>query len=298
MERARPSFDWIRAFSMAFAGLAAVFVAIMVVSFWVQSVPVWRHAGWGHLTGLQWFFRAQLFGAAPMLYGTIMVAATGLLVATPIGIGVAIFTAEILPGRLRIPVIATIQLLAGVPSVVFGLLGVLVLRGWVERLLQPFDPLSGDTLLTAGLLLAVMILPTIAALADDALRGVPATARFGARALGLTRAETLFGVTLPQAWPGLVAAVLLGLGRAVGETIAVFLVVGRQDNQWPSSLLSLRPLTEAGQTITSKLGGTETFLAYGDPLHWGAIMGLASILLALTIAISVLGAWLGDARAR
>src|SRR5947208_1585453 len=134
--------------------------------------------------------------------------------------------------------------------------------------------------LTAGLWLAVMVLPTIMTLADDALRGVPAQQRLAARGLGLTRAQTVLSVVLPQARRGLVAAVLLGLGRALGETIAVFLVVGRQDNQWPEKLLSLRPLIAPGQTLTSKLGGSETFIAYADSLHWGAIVGLAIVLLA------------------
>ena len=112
-----------------------------------------------------------------MIYGTLVVAAVALGLAAPIGIGAAIFTAEYLPRRLRLVVKLTIELLAGVPSVVYGLLGILLLRNWVYDLLEPFDPLSGDTLLTAGLLLAVMILPTVMTLADDALRAVPAAQR-------------------------------------------------------------------------------------------------------------------------
>jgi phosphate transport system permease protein len=134
-------------------------------------------------------------------------------------------------------------------------------------------------------------------LADDALQGVPGSQRRAARALGLTRAETTVSVVLPQAWGGLVAALLLGLGRALGETIAVFLVVGRQDNQWPEKLLSLRPLAEPGQTLTSKLGGSETFLAFGDPLHWAAMMGLAVVLLGLVMTVTRLGFALGHSSA-
>src|SRR5262249_45972188 len=150
-------------------------------------------------------------------------------------------------------------------------------------------PLSGDTLLTAALLLAVMILPTIMTLADDALRDVPSAQRLAARGLGLTHTEAVFSVTLPQAGRGICSAVLLGLGRALGETIAVFLVVGRQDNQWPESLWSLQPLIKAGQTLTSKLGGSETNIAYGDPLHWAAIVGLGLILLVVTGMVTFFG---------
>jgi phosphate transport system permease protein len=166
---------------------------------------------------------------------------------------------------------------------------VLFLRNWIYDLLQRFDPVSGDTLLTAAVLLAVMILPTIMTLADDALRGVPAAQRMAARGLGLNSTEAALHVSIPQAAPALVAAVLLGLGRALGETIAVFLVVGRQDNQWPENLFSLRPLIESGQTITSKLGGSETNIAYGDPLHWGAMVGLGLLLLAIVTIFTLAG---------
>jgi phosphate transport system permease protein len=266
-----------RIVSHGFTLLTLLFLAAMLGLFLWQSLPVWRHEGTTYLTGNRWFYRAELFGALPMIFGTAVVALIALALAAPIGIGAAVFTAEMLPRRWRLGVKVLVELLAGVPSVVYGLLGILYLRNWIYNALEPFDPLSGDTLLTAGVLLAVMILPTVMTLSDDALRGVPAAQRLAARGLGLTRAETVFGVTLPQAWPGMVAALLLGLGRALGETIAVFLVIGRQDNQ----ALSVRSILEAGQTLTSKLGGSETNIAYGDPLHWAAMVGLGLILLVM-----------------
>lgn len=282
-----------RLLSFGLAALAALAFLGMLALFAVQSAPVWSHAGLGFLSGKSWFFRIRQFGVLPMVYGTLAVSGVALLAAAPLGIGAAVFTAEILPRRARLVVKAAIELLAGIPSVVYGLLGVLLLRDWMYRLLTPWDPLSGDTLLTGGLLLGVMVLPTVMTLADDALAGVPAAQRLAARALGLTRAETAVRVSLRQAFPGLVSAVLLGLGRALGETIAVFLVIGRQDNQWPERLLSLQPLAGAGQTLTTKLGGSETFLAYGDPLHWGAMTGLALVLFGLVAAVSLAGARLG-----
>ena len=283
-------FELTRLASLGFTGLTALTFLGMLALFAVQSLPAWRHSGIGDLIGKRWFFRVHEFGMLPMVYGTLAVSAVALAVAAPVGIGTAFFTVEVLPRWARLPVKTAIELLAGVPSVVYGLLGVLLLRDFVVRLLAPWDPLSGDTLLTAGLLLGVMILPTVMTLADDALSGVAATQRLAARALGLTRAETALRVGLRQAFPGLVSALLLGLGRALGETIAVFLVIGRQDNQWPEHLLSLRPLTEAGQTLTTKLGGSETFIAYGDPQHWGAIMGLGLVLFVVVGAISLAGA--------
>lgn len=283
----RRSWSATQALSILFTGLAVTGVLTMVLMFGWQSLPAWRHEGLGLLTGSKWFYRNELFGAAPMIAGTLMVASIALVIATPIGIGAAIFTSEYLPSRLRLAVKIVIELLAGVPSVVYGLLGILMLRGWIYEMLHAFDPLSGDTLLTAGVLLAIMILPTIMTLADDALRGVPASQRQAARGLGLNQTEVVLHVALPQARKGLLAAVLLSLGRALGEMIAVFLVVGRQDNQWP---VSLRLLVEPGQTLASKLGSSEINIAYGDSLHWGAMAGLGLMLLVLVTTFTVLGA--------
>ncbi|MEM7050296.1 MAG: phosphate ABC transporter permease subunit PstC [Acidobacteriota bacterium] len=270
--------------------LAAAFFAAQVLLLVAESLPLWRHQGLlSYLFGERWFFRVQEFGALPMIYGTVAVATVALSLAAPIGIGAALFSAEYLGPRARWLFKTTVELLAAVPSVVYGLLGVLLLRDLVYRALEPFDPLSGDSLLTAGLLLAVMILPTVMTFADDALAGVSAGQRRAARALGLTHGQTVLRIALPQAWPGLVAAVLLALGRALGETIAVFLVVGRQDNQWPERLWSPAPLIEPGQTLTSKLGGSETFLAYGDSLHWAAIVGLGLVLLGITLTVTLAG---------
>lgn len=272
----------------------ASFLGMVVVFAW-QSQPVWAHAGWEYLWGDQWFFRSERFGARSMLYGTVAVAGIAMLVAAPLGLGASLCTAEMLPRRARLAVKLVIELLAGIPSVVYGLLGVLFLRTWVFDGLSwaGAEPLSGDSLLTAGLLLAVMVLPTVMTLADDALRNVPAAQRRAARSLGMTRAEVILFVSLPQAARGLVAALLLALGRALGETIAVFLVVGRQDNQWPAQLLSLGPLIQPGQTLSSKLGGSETNLAYGDPLHWGALVGLGALLLVMVTLVTWIGTRLG-----
>ncbi|TLD70570.1 phosphate ABC transporter permease subunit PstC [Phragmitibacter flavus] len=266
---------------LAFGGLLAVFL-------W-QSLPVWQAEGVGYVTKNRWFFRQQEFGAAAMIYGSAMVALVALLVAAPLGLGTAVLMSEYLPNRLRWGMKVLVELLAGVPSVVYGLLGILLLREWVYDSFEAFDLLSGDTLLTAGLLLAVMVLPTVVTLGDDALRAVPSTQRRAARGLGLTRAEVVGSVALPQAARGMGAALLLGFGRALGETVAVFLVVGRQDNQLPERWWSMQPLLESGQTLTSKLGGAETSIAYADDLHWGAMMGLGVLLLVLTGVVTLLG---------
>ncbi len=287
--RSARSWTWTRMVSFAFTALTVAFLTGMIVLFVWQSLPVWKQSGSAYITGKSWYFRQQEFGALAMIYGTLVVSLVALLLAAPIGVGAALFTAEVLPRPWRLPVKATIELLAGVPSVVYGLLGILFLRNWVYDGLESFDLLSGDTLLTAGVLLAVMILPTVMTLSDDALSSVSAAQRRAARGLGLTRAETAISVSLAQSWRGVVSALLLALGRVLGETIAVFLVVGRRDNALPESLFVLRPLVEAGQTLTSKLGGSETNIAYGDPLHWAAIVGLGLILLTIVAGITYLG---------
>lgn len=290
----RRSVSLTKAFSYGFSAFAVGVLVFMVVLFVWQSLPAWRHEGFGYLTGKKWFYRDALFGVAPMIYGTAVVSLIALVLAAPVGIGAGMFIAEFLPARVRYAAKLTIELLAGVPSVVYGLLGILFLRDWMYRALTPFDPLSGDTLLTGGVLLAVMILPTLMTLSEDALRAIPATQRAAARSLGLTRTEALLWVALPQARRGILAAVLLALGRALGETIAVFLVVGRQDNRWPENILSPRVWTEAGQTLTSKLGGSETNIAYGGELHWAAIIGLGLVLLVMVGVVTYAGAWLEE----
>ena len=280
--------------SFGFTGVAVAALAGIVILFVRESLPIWGQTGAGFPAGTRWYYRHGLFGTLPMLYGTAAVAAVAMLLAAPLGIGAAIFSAEFLPSRPRIVLKMAVELLAGVPSVVYGLLGILILRNYVYDGLRAagLDPLSGDSLLTAGLLLSIMLLPTVMTLADDALRAVPAAQRQAARGLGLTRTQMILSVTLPHARRGLVAAVLLALGRALGEMIAVFLVVGRQDNVLPASAFSLAPLFNAGQTLASKLGGPETNIAYGDPLHWGAVVGLGLLLLLVVIAVTLCGAWL------
>ncbi len=283
--------DALRLAALGFSAIAIAAFAGLIVVFVLEALPFFRAEGLTGLFGVRWSFRSERFGALPMIYGSLAVSLVAVALAAPIGLGAAVFLSEVLPRRARVAAKVGVELLAGIPSVVYGLLGVLLLRDAVARLLRPFDPISGDTLATGGLLLAVMILPTVVSLGDDALAAVPRSQRNAARALGLGRAETILRAVVPAALPGLGSALLLGLGRALGETIAVFLVIGRQDNQWPERLLALEPLARAGQTVTSKLGGSETFLAYGDPIHWGALLALGLLLLAVVVALSFAGSW-------
>jgi len=266
----------------------SVAIAFFVLIF--GSLALWISQAWpaiaaygSHLiTGKEWFYRDHNFGAASMIYGSVVVSLIAIVLAAPVALAASVCISEYLPKPWRPWAKAMVEFLAAVPSVVYGLLGVLLLREWMEELLLNFDPLSGDMLITAGVLLAVMILPTVTTFSEDSLQAVPASQRLSAHGLALNRAEVIQSIVLPQAWHGMIGAVMLGVGRALGETIAVFLVIGRLDNALPERWLSLAPLVEPGQTLTSKLGGPETHISMGDQNHWGAMLSLGLILLAIS----------------
>ena len=265
--------------------IVCIAAATSIFYLFAGSAAALRKEGLAFFTTSRWVYRHEDFGAASMLFGSAVVAVLALLLAAPVAIAAAVFISEIAPQRLRVMLKVGVELLAGIPSVVYGLLGVLFLRDWIAALYDRLgvDALSADTLFTGGILLAVMVLPTIATLSEDALHAVPLAAREAARGLGLTRSETITSVVVPRAAAGIIGAVLLGFGRAAGETIAVFLVVGRADNR----PLRFGSIVDAGQTITSKLGGSETNIAVGDPLHMSALMTLALLLLLFVLAATL-----------
>jgi phosphate transport system permease protein len=221
-----------------------------------------------------WDFRSHAFHALSMFWGSFIVSMISLILAIPLGLGAAIFCSEYLRGRRRAICKVAIEMLAGVPSVIYGLLGMVFLGTLMAKPLTELGGESGDSLLTAGILLAVMILPTVMTFSDDALRCVPKKFRENALSLGLTQAQTIFCSVLPQARKGILAAIMLAWGRAVGETIAIYMVVGRADAPFVWQDLSIQSIVRAGQTLTTKLGGSEIAIAYGDHHHWGALMGL------------------------
>lgn len=281
--------DILRLVAIAFSVLTVVAVFGIFAFLVAGSVDAFRSEGTSLFTGNRWAYRKQVFQAAAMLYGTAVVSSIAIVLAVPLAFWTAMFLSEVLRERSRLALKFVVELLAGVPSVVYGLLGVLFLRTWMSSLFErlEWDAYSGDTLLTAGVLLAVMILPTLTTLFDDAFRSVPSKYRDAARGLGLTRAETAMSVVTRQAVPGLIGATLLALGRALGETIAVFLVVGRADNRFPRAGEILQSFIDAGQTITSKLGGAETNIAVGDRLHTSALLALGLTLFVLVVGMTL-----------
>ncbi len=246
----------------------------------IGSIPIFRAEGLGFLFGTQWL-PGQSYGALPMIYGTVIVTGIAIAIAFPLGLGTAIVTSEMLRGPSRLAVKGLMELLAGIPGVVYGLLAIAFLTAWIRDF---FGVIDGNTILAAGAILGVMVLPTVMTLSDDAMRAVPRELREQALALGLNRTETVLFVVMPGAFRGMVGAVLLGVSRAMGETIAVMLVIGGID-RIPTPFYNI---FASAQTITSKLG-REAAEAIGAGLHWNAMLGLGLVLFLLVMAVTLIG---------
>ncbi len=255
-----------------------------------QALPAVEKFGLPFLWIQEWDVNKLLFGALPYIYGTLVSSTIALFIALPIGVAVAIVTSErFLPPWVQTPIAFIVELIAAIPSVIVGFWGIYVLipfmmpiQVWLGERLS-FIPLfstspAGPSMLVAGVILAIMILPTIAAISRDVLRAIPPDLRSASAALGATQWETIFGVVLPAALSGILGAAMLGLGRALGETMAVTMVIGNSD-QISVSLLN------PGNTIPALLANQ--FPEASDPLHIGALMYLSLILFALTLAVNI-----------
>jgi len=271
-----PAFWWTGFTALIASGT----IFILFVSLVVESVPVFKSQGVSFLWGADWF-AGEAYGALPMIFGSLMVTGIAVVLVLPFALGSAILTSEFLNGRLRLLIKAAMELLAGVPGIIYGLMGIALLTVWVRDV---FGLIDGNTLLTAGLLLAVMILPTVMTLAEDALRSVPGEFRDTALSLGLTRMEMVLKVIVPQALPGLAGAVFLGVGRAMGETIAVMLVIGGID-RIPQPWFDL---FAPGQNIPSKIG-REAAEALGFDVQWSALIALGLILFVMVMMLTSAG---------
>jgi len=261
--------------------VSSSFTGIILVFLLSGSLPIFTVYGWEFFIGTEWFV-GEAYGALPMVYGTIIVTAIALSIAVPLALGTAVITSEVLTQNARYILKSMMELMAGVPGIVYGLLGMVLVAGWVQDL---FGLIDGNCLLTAGLLLGIMILPTVMTLSEDAIHAVPNTYREQARALGLHKHEIILYGVLPEAVPGIVGAVLLGMSRAMGETVAVMLVIGSVD-KLPTPLYNL---FAPAQSIASKLG-REAAEAIGVGLHWNALIGLGLILFTMVTTLT----WFGE----
>ncbi|MFI8093252.1 phosphate ABC transporter permease subunit PstC [Streptomyces sp. NPDC086080] len=283
--RPRPS-KWI--WGWVYAGAFAVAALLLTVVGYLTAGIVGGHVEWlALLSEASWSPANSVYGGLAMIYGTAVVSVLALVIAVPVSWAAAVALSEYLPPRLARPLRMCVELLAAVPSIVYGLIGIIVVRPVIAKFA---NVPGGDSLAAAGIVLAVMITPTIVAVSVDALSAVPDRVREAAYSLGLTRREVVRSAVLPLARPAMRAAVLLGLARALGEAIAVFLVVGRADGRMPTSFGGfLDSLVHPGQTLTTKLAGPEPVLAGTSGPYFAALCGLGLILLALVAAATIWG---------
>ncbi len=259
--------------------------ALAVIVFFVlrEALPVFRFVSPAEFLGPRWYPTSEppAFGAMPMIAATLLVTVGALVVAIPLGFAAAGFVAEVTPPALRDVAKSLLELLAAIPSVVYGFLGLTVLAPFVQR---AFGLATGQNALTASLILGLMALPTVASLAEDALAAVPKAHREAALALGASRWETTWRVVFPSAFSGLFSAAVLGMGRAVGETMAVLMVAGNSPALTWSILRPVRTLTAgiALEMAEAPQGGA----------HYHALFALGAILLLITLATNGLAEWL------
>jgi len=269
--------------------LLAIFIIVFFGSIIIQSIPGWQSAGFGFFTSTDWSNGDFKFGALSLIAGTLVTTFIALLFAVPVGISAALSIQFLLHRRLRVLFSSLVEVLAIVPSIVFGVWGVAVISPWTQHTLEPFlrdisggaPPFQGEIygigLLLGGLVLGVMILPTVVAVSRDAFAMVPQTLIEGAYGLGATRTQVLFRVALPAARRGVLGAVTLGTGRALGETVAMATILGGVTNKFPSSAFDL------GATLASTIA--RDFLeATGSQV--GALGSLALILTVIVFVVN------------
>jgi phosphate transport system permease protein len=253
------------------------------------SAPAISKFGWGFLTGVTWDPVAGQFGAWPLIMGTLVSSGLALLIAVPLSVGVAIYLTEFSPLAIRAPIAALIQLLAAIPSVVYGLWGIYVMSPFLAHNIFPRlrdvlgflpffqGPIYGPSMLSAGILLAIMVTPYIVTVTREVLLAVPSSQREAALALGATRWEAVWTTILPHARSGIFGAAILGLGRALGETMAVTMVIGNRNE-------ILASLFAPGYTMPAVIAN-EFAEASGD-LHLASLAFVALTLFAVTVAVN------------
>jgi phosphate transport system permease protein len=279
-------------FSALGAGLTVLVVLTMVaVSMTAQAWPAWSELGTSYFFGTEWIPSQGKYGILPLVYGTMVVSVIALLFAVPISVGIALFVTELAPRRLRRPVITVIDILAAVPSVVFGLWAFYELLPSFQSIFNSiaravsgipvlstiFGPSTGSSFMSAGLILALMITPIVTSVTREVFTTVPVNDKSGALALGATRWEMIKGVVLPHSSGGLTGAVMLGLGRAMGETVAVALIIGAVPR------ISAN-LFGVGETMPAQIFRQ---LSEAGALLRSALIGLGVVLLVLTVVINV-----------
>ena len=259
-------------------------VALICIFLFANGIPAMKEIGFGKfLSGITWRPNNDIYGILPMIVGSLYVTAGAIIIGVPIGILTAVFMAFYCPKRIYKPLKAATELLAGIPSVVYGFFGLVVLVPWVRTFAKDLQHAglirsagNGSSILTASILLGMMILPTIIGLTESSLRAVPTQYYEGAVALGATHERAIFRVVLPAAKSGVIAALVLGVGRAIGETMAVIMVAGNQARMPGSIFKGVRTLTA---NIVIEMG-------YAAGLHREALIATGVVLFVFILIIN------------
>lgn len=261
------------------AASTAILIVVLIFAFlFKEAFPFIREPGLSALIGTRWVpesFQQSLYGIVPLITGSVVVTALALLFATPVSVCGAVYISEIAGPREREILKPFIELVAAIPSVVLGFFGLVVLAPAVKTV---FHLDSGLTALTGALLLALMAIPTIMTISEDAIRNVPASYKEASMALGASRMQTVWRVTVPAALSGIVAAVMLGMGRIVGETMVVLMVTGN------AAIVSLSPF-DSVRTMTATVAAEMGEVSFGST-HYQALFWIGLVLLAATFLLN------------
>lgn len=275
-----------------FAILVLVILAGIIVALTVGALPALQHFGWAFVSGDAWNPVTEKFGAFPAIYGTLVTSAIAMLIGIPVAFGIAVFITELCPPWLKRPIGTLIELLAAVPSIIYGIWGLFVFAPFLQSTLQPFlidtignvpligvlfdGPPLGIGILTAGLILTIMVLPFITSVMRDVFETVPTVLKESAYGIGATTFEVVWNIVLPTTRVGVIGGIMLGLGRALGETMAVTFVIGNA-HRVQASLLA------PGTTISATLANEFTE-AVGD-LYLSSLFALGLILSVITLLV-------------
>src|SRR3954469_25685789 len=272
------------------AGLILVLIAFFFIRLFIEAKPAFDKYGYiGFVFDNAWVPSQALYGALPLMVGTLITSAIALVIGVPVAIATALYITELAPNRVRAPLMITVELVAAVPSVVYGLWGIQVLAPKLEPVEQwlsdtfSFLPLVGGQIsipnyFIAGLILAIMIVPIVSAISREVISTVPADHKEAALALGATRWEMIRMAVLPYSRAGISGAAMLGLGRAIGETIAVTLVIG-------NSPAMPKDIFAQGYSLAAVIAN-EFNEAASDPLHRAALIGAGLVLFVLTLFVN------------
>lgn len=256
-----------------------LFVGLILVFLLKEGLPAFRDVPFSTLFNIRWYPIEGLFGILPLIFGTLLVTISATLVALPFGLGTAIFISEVAPRWIKEILKPIVEILAGIPSVVLGFIGILVIVPFFRKF---FDLPTGLTAFTGAVLLGLIAIPTIVSVAEDALNTVPPGYRQAGLALGATHWQTIWGVTVPSAKTGILTAVMLGIGRALGETMAVMMVTGNAPVM-PSGLNAIfEPVRTMTATIASEMGEVATGSQHYQVLF---LIGIFLFLFSLVINI-------------